>query len=214
MITTHYKTSFLLLAIALTALASSMALARDSGLYFAGYLGLSHFGSQDFSSTSSGANGTLDIKAAPNFAGALGLRLNENIRLEGELSYRKLNIKTVNVDGFGTFDGDGHFKNWTGLLNLYYDFNTHSKFTPYLSGGLGLSHVSGQLADTGSGTSFSEEDYGFTWQAGAGLKYRASDKTAYTLGYRYIDTPDLNMGKADVDHGGHEFRVGLQYSFD
>lgn len=190
------------------------ASARSPGIYFAGYLGLSHFGSEDFSDGNAGTSGSFKTRSTPNFAGALGLRVNENIRLEGELSYRKLKIDGLDIAGLGSFDSGGDMKSWTGLLNVYYDFNTHSKFTPYLSGGVGFSRVSGALSGVGGSPSFMEEEYGFTWQAGAGLKYRASDKTSYTLGYRYMDTPGLEMGGVDVNHGGHEFRIGLQYNFD
>lgn len=213
----RFKRKYLVLlacAAACSGLGIAEASARSSGIYFAGYLGLSHFGNEDFSDKSSNTSGSFKTKSAPNFAGALGLRMSDNIRLEGELSYRKLNIEGVNISGLGGADTDGDFKSWTGLLNVYYDFNTHSKFIPYLSGGIGLSRVAGSVAGIGAAPSFAEEEYGFTWQAGAGLKYRASDKTSYTLGYRYMDTPGLEMGGVDVDHGGHEFRIGVQYNFD
>jgi len=208
-----YLTS-LLGAITIMVTGISVVYARDNHIYFAGYLGLSHFGDQDFSDSDSGTSGALKTKTAPSFAGALGIHLNDNIRLEGELSYRKMKIDGVDIARLGSFDADGDFKSWTGLLNLYYDFNTGSKFIPYLSGGIGMSRVDGTFGGVGGGPSFSEEDYGFTWQAGAGLQYRASDKTSYSFGYRYVDTTSIDIGGADIEHGGHEFRVGLQYKFD
>lgn len=211
------RQSFVIVITALFAsciLGMGVAIAEPSRIYFAGYLGLSHFGNQDFSDGESGTSGHIKTKKAPNFAGALGLRLNDNIRLEGEVSYRKTGISGLEIDNAGSFQAGGDLKSWTGLLNVYYDFNTHSKFTPYLSGGLGFSHVAGDFSGGGGTGSFNDEAYGLAWQAGAGLKYRPDDDIAYTLGYRYLDTVGLEMNGVDLDHSGHEFRVGLEYDLN
>ncbi|MFN3700904.1 MAG: outer membrane protein [Alphaproteobacteria bacterium] len=187
--------------------------AQTSGVYFAGYLGLSKFGEQKFSDSATASSGKLRLENSGTLAGALGLRLGPQIRVETELSYRNPDINRINTNG-GSFAAGGNMKSWTGLLNVYYDFDTGTKFTPYLSGGFGFSHVSGELTSATTNQSFSDSGYGLAWQAGAGLKYRPKDNMAYTFGYRYLDTRDLDLGNVKLDYSGHEFRIGLEYDLN
>jgi len=200
---------------AFVCLGPAAAQAQVSRIYLAGYLGLNTYGSQEFEDSSSTLSGDFEQDNAVSFAGALGLRLSKQVRLEGELSYRKPNITEVNINNpAGSFAAGGSMKQWSGLLNVYYDFDTRWKFTPYVSAGAGISYFEGDLESPGTGQSFTDSAYGLTYQAGAGLKYRPRSNVAYTLGYRYLDTLALDMGDLDIDYSSHEFRVGVEYDLD
>ncbi len=193
---------------------SASAQAQTSRIYMAGYLGLNTYGPQDFSG-SGAVSGDFEQDNAVSFAGALGLRLSKQFRVEGELSYRKPEITKINTNNpSGSFDAGGSIKHWAGLLNVYYDFDTNWKFTPYVTAGAGLSYFDGELDAGRAGQSFDDTGYGLTYQAGAGLKYRPRDNLAYTFGYRYLDTLALDMGDLDIDYSSHEFRIGLEYDLD
>ncbi|MAE52111.1 MAG: hypothetical protein CMH27_09905 [Micavibrio sp.] len=199
---------------ALMCLSEQAAQAQVSRIYLAGYLGLNTYGTQEFENNSTTVSGDFEQNNAVSFAGALGLRLSKQVRLEGEVSYRKPEFKHVNLDnGGGSFTVGGGMKQWSGLLNVYYDFDTRWKFTPYVSAGAGVSYFQGDL-DGNSGQNFTDSAFGLTYQAGAGLKYRPRSNVAYTMGYRYLDTLALDMGDMDIDYSSHEFRVGLEYDLD
>ncbi len=188
----------------------SAAQAQVSRVYLAGYLGLNTYNDQEFSAPGV-AQGDFEYDNAPSFAGALGLRLSKQVRVEAELSYRKPSISSMDING-ATFDIGGQVKQWAGLANLYYDFDVPWKVTPYVSAGLGMSYFEGQI--DAAGLSAEDSAYALTYQAGAGLKYRPRDNMAYTLGYRYMDAMDLNLGDIDLNYSSHEFRIGLEYDLD
>lgn len=207
-----YLLSAAAVAVILTALAPAAAKAQVSRIYLAGYMGLNTYNDQEFSTNDATVpQGDLKYDNAPSFAGALGLRLSKQIRVEAELSYRKPSINEINIDGM-TFDAGGQIKHWAGLMNVYYDFDVPWKITPYITGGVGMSYFDAQLDLAGD--TDAQSAYGLTWQAGAGLKYRPRDNLAYTLGYRYMDTTDLDMGDLDLNYASHEFRIGLEYDLD
>lgn len=188
------------------------AFAQSSRIYFAGYLGLNTFKDQEFSESSTGRTGDFELDNTMSFAGALGIRLNRQLRLEGELSYRNAELTTVDVNGGGTFDTGGELKSTMLFANLYYDFDVPWKIQPYLGGGLGYAWHTGEVND-GSGllVNTSGDDSSIVWNVAGGLKYRATPELAFTGGYRYIDSMDLGFGSYDIDYSSHEFRLGLEW---
>lgn len=199
---------------AFACLHAGAAQAQVSRIYLAGYLGLNTFGDQEINDNTSLLNGDMELDNAVSFAGALGLRLSKQVRLEGELSYRKPNITNLSTGAVAApFAVGGEMKQWTGLLNAYYDFDTRWKLTPYVSAGIGMSYFEGTM-NAGTPQNFNDSTYALTYQAGAGLKYRPRDNLAYTFGYRYLDTLGLEFDNVEMDYGSHEFRVGLEYDLD
>ena len=198
-----------------TVISSSTALmaAEGSRFYLAGYMGLNIGTNQDFSDNSNGTSGEFKTKAAPSFAGALGLRLTKNLRAEAELSYRNLDVDDFDSSGAANITASGDIDNWMGLMNLYYDFDVPWKIKPYVSAGLGMGYFDGNFSAS-NGANYNDSDYALTWQAGAGLQYRSSDKLSWTAGYRYLDSADLDIGNGTIDYSGHEVRVGLKYDLD
>lgn len=200
-------------AIALTLNGVSFAQAQTSRIYLAGYLGLNLFNDQEFTEGSTGRSGDFELDNATSFAGALGMRLSQNVRLEGELSYRNAEFTTVDVAGGGTFDTGGELKSTLMFANMYYDFNVPWSIQPYIGGGLGYGWHSGEIND-GSGllTNASSDSSGIVWNAAAGIKYRPAPDLAFTAGYRYVDSwSDLEIGSYDVDFDTHEFRLGMEW---
>lgn len=205
---------FLFLTIFLLAFGLTMsAHAQSSRVYFAGYMGLNTNTDQEFSESTTPASGDMQFKNALSFAGALGLRLNNNWRLEGELSYRKSGMDRIDVSGAGSTKLDGNLKTWLLMANAYYDFDlSWRKLTPFVTAGLGFASHEGQIAN-GAGTSINASDdaLALAWQVGGGLKYRVNDDMALTGGYRYLGTTDLELDAYNIDYSSHEIRFGLEY---
>lgn len=101
-----------------------------------------------------------------------------------------------------------------GLAQCLLRFRHQLEIYPLCNRWGGLSYFEGDLRASSTGQSFDDSGYGLTYQAGAGLKYRPRDNLAYTFGYRYLDTLELDMGDMDIDYSSHEFRIGLEYNLD
>lgn len=189
------------------------ASAQTSRIYFAGYLGLSSFNDQEFSAISPTTNGDIQVDNAVTFAGAMGLRLSRNLRIEAELSYRNANNDRIEY-GSGGGELGGELSSWIGMATAYYDFDVKLPWNlePYVGAGIGYGFFQGDFNDqTGGIAPVSNEDYAILWNVAGGVKYRPRSDLAYTMGYRYIDSADLDFGNIDLDYSSHEFRIGLEY---
>ena len=146
---------------------------------------------------------TLDTTAKPGrghaFTGALGYRFADGLRIEGELSYRKMDLKTLTVREPGglavlipdpnlrtnpvalnalrrTSDLDGDVSEVALMANVYYDFDLGLGFEPYVVGGVGLNRISAKASgEDSSGKSrlfVDDDDTVMAYQFGGGLGYR------------------------------------------
>ncbi len=188
------------------------AQAQTSRIYFTGYLGLNTFTDSDLSESTSGQSGDLELNNAFSLAGAMGLRLTPQWRLEGEISYRKADLDRIEVAA-GSFEFGGDVNTWLYMLNIYYDVDFEWKnFKPFLTAGLGFASHEAQL-DRVAGLlpEATDDSIGFAWQLGGGLKYRVNPDLAISSNYRYIGTSDIEVDSYDVEYTTHEFRVGMEY---
>lgn len=189
------------------------AKAQSSRLYFAGYLGLSTSTDQEFTESSTGLGGDFERDNGTSFAGALGLRLNTQWRVEAEVSYRQTDFDSVTVNNTGSFKSAGDLSTLLYMLNVYYDIDYEWKnFSPFLTAGVGLASHSAQIEDlSGFLPDASSDSFGFAYSLGGGLKYRLSDNAALTTNYRYVGTTDFDVDGYEMDYSTHEFRLGLEY---
>ncbi len=189
------------------------AQAQTSRLYLAGYLGLNVSDDQEFTDSGTGNTGNFQLSNSESFAGALGMRLSPQMRLEAEFSYRKADISDANIAGAGTLTVGDHLKSTILFANAYYDFDVPWTIQPYVGGGLGYAWHEGQISDASSTiSSISSEDTSFVWNIAAGAKYRPRTDLAFTAGWRYIDSfTDLELGPQEIDYDTHEFRIGMEW---
>ncbi len=133
------------------------------------------------------------------------------------------NVKKDNGNKFST-----ELSVYSTMLNVYYDIDTGTKFTPYVGGGIGYAHLKNKSKVTGvDNQSSSESENNFAWNLGAGVSYAVNDKVSIDAGYRYTDYGNIKEslsrnvkglqepvnvnGKYDVT--SHEFLLGARYSF-
>lgn len=109
--------------------------------------------------------------------------------------------------GTDTFSGKQHLdvNIQTYMLNVFYDFYTDTKFTPYIGGGIGAAHISADNSmkfgyyDTNGAMVFpvdmddSASKTNFAWNLGAGVAYAITDSVDLDLGYRYIDFGSIDF---------------------
>jgi len=150
------------------------------------------------------------------------------VRVELEYAYLGDSSKTHQfIDRYGPYTvSSDNFKITLGgstlFANGYFDFHNSSAFTPYVGMGLGASFMSvkakGTVIITGPGMSatYSGSDKvtsnNFAWNLGVGVAWKATDRIAVDLGYRYA-----NLGKvkdAGTDNiKSHQFLLGGRFSF-
>ncbi len=188
------------------------AQAQSSRLYFAGYMGLQSNFETEFRESSRLRSGDMEYDNTVSFAGALGVRVDHQWRTEAELSYRKIDVASIDLTGGGRLQGGGSIGSWIALANVYYDFDMDWRdIVPYVTGGAGFAWHDGSL-NGGSGLPAATGNaFGLAWQFGGGMKYRVEDDMAFNVGYRYLGTTSMEIDGYDIDYGAHEFRLGIEY---
>lgn len=115
-------------------------------------------------------------------------------------------------------------RNQNVMLNAYYDFNTGTKFTPYVGGGIGLAHLKASSKFAGTdGADYAagkikESSNNFAWNLAAGVGYEVNSNITVDLGYRYVDNGDLTKtmytgDRFKVESEAHEILLGARFSF-
>jgi opacity protein-like surface antigen len=105
------------------------------------------------------------------------------------------------------------------MANVYYDFDTNSKWRPFLGAGAGYANV-GFNNITSGGFAIADDSGGaFAYQLKVGIGYAFTSALDGTLGYRYFGTADVDL----VDSTGlpftadglqnHAIEVGVRYRF-
>lgn len=169
---------------------------------------------------------------------------NVPIRLEFEYAYHdKVNLNStvtgapaLTISGINITEmkNKNNVTSQTFMFNGYYDFINHSKFTPYLSVGLGSAYTKFETAaeiasstTTIENNNASDKSSHFAWAVGAGVSYAINPNLSLDLSYRYLnmgeskntlhyinhatsDTVDIE-NKIKVD--AQDLTFGLRYSF-
>ena len=123
----------------------------------------------------------------------------------------------------GSQDVDGAFSMLAFMANVDYDFETGSRWVPYIGGGLGVATISLDTK-TASGTSLADDsDTVFAYQVGAGIGYEfplaEGRSVTVSLDCRYFGTQDptfkgdVTGTEFDVEISGHDIGIGLIYGF-
>ena len=116
----------------------------------------------------------------------------DKIRFEAEISYQKSKVDSMTVNGVSVAaSGDQEIRLSSLLFNLYYDFKNGSRFTPYISAGLGL----GNMKLDGATKSDAVGEYQF----GAGMAFQISERIALDLKGRYLGTTDAEFDTSSLD---------------
>ncbi len=119
---------------------------------------------------------------------------------------------------------DGNFSMLAFMGNVDYDFDTGSRWVPYVGGGLGVAIISIDTESATTGRSLSDDsDTVFAYQAGAGIGYEfpleEGRSITVSLDWRYFATQDptfkgdLTGGDFEVGISGHDIGIGIIYGF-
>ncbi len=163
--------------------------------------------------------GSLVELAAPDVAAAFGL--------PGTTSYADLpapgQMAAQNAVTATPQAVVGDFSMLAFMANVDYDFDTGTRWVPYVGGGLGVATISVDTeTDDGTPTADSS-DIVFAYQVGAGLGYEfpleEGRSITVSLDWRYFATQDptftgrVTGGQFDVGISGHDIGIGVIYGF-
>jgi opacity protein-like surface antigen len=163
-----------------------------------------------------------------------GFHLSENVRVEGEISYRSQEIGSVEathmaVTGIGMDDGSGKITSSAAMVNAWIDFPLLPYLTPYFGGGIGavqtrvgdfsiITYPVVPNPDETRTTLLDEADWQMAYQVGGGIGFELSEGVVIDMGCRYFGTADPEF----TDEGGNkvsfsqrhsDFLLSLRYHF-
>lgn len=170
--------------------------------YVGGFGGLNY--AHDGNVNAAGIDATYDIGFAAG--GYVGFFVQENVRLEGELSYR-----TNDIDDVGGVAIAGEAESLAVMANVLFDFKIESAVEPYVGAGIGFAEVDYTI----SGLTF--DDLVIALQFIGGIGIEIAPATQFTVDYRLFLTDNLGFGGGvgfgDIEYVNSAVVVGLKRSF-
>jgi opacity protein-like surface antigen len=172
-------------------------------------------------SYSLGGDNDYNAEFSPGFqlSGAIGGKLDNGIRLEGELLYENAALKQISGMAAGsTFNtenvsGDINFMAFMG--NVLYDIPMNSRLTPYVMGGVGFAGIKLDHFKPDNSVIANDLDYVFASQFGAGFAFDLDNRTKIEIGYRYLETQDPEFSDPfstpfKSTYASHKFIIGTR----
>lgn len=151
-----------------------------------------------------GTNATYDL--GYGIGGYVGYFLQDNVRLEGELSYRANDLDTIGGVATG-----GEVESLAFMVNVLFDVKIESRFEPYIGAGIGFADVD----YTVSGVVFDDTAIALQLILGAGVE--VAPGLQFTADYRLFLTDDLDVGGGaglgSVEYLNSSFLLGIRKSF-
>lgn len=148
--------------------------------------------------------------------GAIGLQLNENFRVEGEMAYRTNQVDYFkNANGTYASASGGDISSMAFMANGYYDFSTDSGIKPYIGAGIGMAQVDAEFENFGAVLESTSEVL-FAYQGIVGSNFEISDNFGLFLEYKYFATSDMAIGAAgqEGNYDNHSVFGGVKINFD
>ena len=168
-----------------------------------------------------------DLVAGP--AAALGywwgplLKLPIRTEIEYVLRYRfDYDASPIAFTSGSPAGANSNVQTHSGMVNVFYDIETETRFMPYIGFGVGYARTEGDTQFTNKTTGLSQSvktsTDNFSWSANAGVVYEMTSDWGLELGYRYVDLGDIVMGPAangarfDADsYVSHDILIGILY---
>lgn len=133
---------------------------------------------------------------------AAGRYLNNCTRVEMESAWRNNSGDTYNNGGANVLL-DGHFNNYSTMLNVYRDFNTNGPVSFYGGLGAGASRQDGDFVVNGNSLVF--DDWAFAYQAIAGVNFKRNASTDLFAEFRYFANTETQVEFNGVDAGDFDY---------
>jgi outer membrane immunogenic protein len=145
-------------------------------------------------------------------------------RSEIEYTYRFRFDFDARVNGGTDSDFENDLSSHALMVNVFYDFETGSKWIPFVGAGIGwVRHVSATEQTKllgGAKENRDDEIDNFAWSLNLGLHYKMGRDWAFEASYRYINMGEVSSGpfsdgaifEAD-SYEPHDIMLGIVYRF-
>ncbi len=194
----------------------SAGVAQAEGFYASGYGGLNLALISDVDDSRQGID---EISYDPGFVvgGTFGYKFSFQMRLEGDLSYRRNQVDEFEILGRSQ-SGDGNVNSTAFLVNAFYDFDNNSRWTPYVGGGVGLARVEWDGVEASGGARLDDDVYLGAAQLGGGVAFRVTENFDLTADYRAFATgiaeiDDQNGDEVEIDYVSSSIIFGVRVRF-
>jgi opacity protein-like surface antigen len=202
-----------LLAVLVLLSGTAAAEAGDAGFYL-GASGALTGARTDFSHA--GGTDEAEYDLGYGLSGFAGYAFGQGLRAELELGIRQNDIS--NIDTSITDADGGETRADTAFVNIIYDIDIQSRFTPYLGAGIGVAHVSHGLVQRVAGDTVHDDYTTIAGQAIAGVSLKIDDKWDAFADYRHVWTGEhatVNSAGVAVDssYRAQSINLGLKRRF-
>ena len=212
-------------------LGSAFSAHASTGLYLSAGAGVSFLQEADNTNRTPRVDVESTYDTGWAVSGAVGYSFSFGLRVEGEVAYRRVELDKLKINedgGLGatlggpslnglTTPADGTESALSGMVNLWYDINTGTRFTPYVGGGIGVARISLDKLTVGGVEIADDHDHVFAYQLGAGVAYALTPKISLTADYRYFATRDAQLkdisGDFDSEFRNHSVMGGVRVGF-
>ena len=162
--------------------------------------------------TRPGASDTeFEYETAYNVGGALGYKYGM-FRIEGEIAYRQNDFERFRVGAIKA-DAAGDIDALSAMANVYFDFENHTAWTPFIGAGAGWANIDVDGLNVSGFVTEGGDDDGFAYQFIGGFGYEVSEALTANLEYRYFAADDPQIGAVNAEYETHNIVVGLRYIY-
>lgn len=185
------------------------------------YMGGSVGYNQTFDQKSQGASGTVDTEfdAGIVTTSLIGLKYNNNLRVEGEFSWRRNDGDSLAFNGNEQSFAAKGAQSYGAMVNVFYDAPNDTSFTPYVGGGIGFDYIENEFLY--QDINFEDSDTVFAWQIAAGVSTPLTKKIDGFIDVRYhvASSPDFvrtsSAGSVSLssEYDNISVSIGYRYNF-
>lgn len=123
------------------------------------------------------------------WTGDLGLGYDMGgFRLEATAGMSRNGLDRKSAAKAASYDAGNRLKKLDFMLSGYVDLAPNSALSPYVGVGVGMARITSELQRTAGltgGTRLNDKDWGFSWQAAAGVSVKLGEKSAVDLGVKH-----------------------------
>jgi opacity protein-like surface antigen len=167
---------------------------------------------------------SVDLDTGFVIGGAVGRRINDTFRVEGELSYARYKASDYSysfpAEEPGSGPASGNLSATYLLANVWADVAHFGEANLYVGGGIGAAYVTADTRFDGEDYGYGPGGWGFAGQVGAGVTYAVTQNIDLDFGYRFKAVTAVDLD--DNDGGGtyenaklysHNLQLGVTFKF-
>lgn len=187
------------------------SMANDDAFYLKANIGIGMNLDSDVDNIS-GTTDSAKITYDAGFTGSLaaGYDFANPLRMELELIRQKSDLEIFTYNNIYGNLNEGDLKKHSLMVNVFYDVDTGSAWTPFVGAGLGWSRI--DIDAPGFNSSDSDDDV-FAYQFIGGVAYAINEQWSVDAQYRFKGTSDATIDGADFNVNSNDVMVGLRFSF-